>query len=217
MPIQRRKMPGGVNHSTACRILEEEPFTVLMSKLQKGFLIPFLSLLFLMLLTLFQYSFPRLSLNIRGALMPPAAGCWLLAHQKIHTLLCLLVAGFSHSQCFLPPHGLCWFFLQSQYTFSLVFSKCLALFPHHFFLCRLCLIPYICVSPSFHLSPSLNFSFWWCSFWLNLYQTLSPHLTSLPFCLALCNRHSFCHTPSSILWQDVYFHRETHGILPPWA
>ena len=147
-------MPGGVNHSAARKVLEEEPFTVLLSKLQKGFLIPFLSLLFLSHAPhSLQYSIPRLFLNIHGVLMPPAAGCWLLARCKIHTLPWLLASPILRVFCLHIVRSV--LALSSVILcFSLTLSKCLALFPHHFS------VPLVSDSlhPCFSIFTPLSFS-----------------------------------------------------------
>lgn len=121
----------------------------LISKLWGGFLIPFLYLLFLShSVSLFSSNtlfLPLSPFNIHRVLMPPAAGCGLLAGCKNHMFLWLLtslIPGFS-SLCVVCASS---FF--SHYIFLLCYlSDCLYFLT--IFLCHLYLITRIFVLASF--------------------------------------------------------------------
>lgn len=133
----------------------------LISKLQGGGSHPFslspislsLSLSSLPFNTLFL---SQSSFNIHGVLMPPAAGCWLLAARTTH-----FPGYLSLSFTVLPA------FWSSVLVLSLyVFLSCylsLALFPHHLSL------------PLISYSPHLPFSIflWLCSLCLSISQSIS--------------------------------------------
>lgn len=183
----------------------------LISKLWGGFLIPFLYLLFLShslsLLSSNTLFLPLSPFNIHRVLMPPAAGCGLLAGCKNHVSL---VADLSHSWSFQPLCRLCYFFLLSLH-FSPMLSKWLSLFPHHLSVPLVSYYPHLCFSV-FLPTHFLNFTFWLCSLCLNLYPISYFWIPGF-LSFGLFHRLSFCCTPSPTHWWNVFFHRETHQMF----